>query len=132
MLFGTLYPLIVDALGLGKISVGPPYFNATFVPLMAPMILAMGIAPFLPWKRADLVAALDRLKLVAGVAIVLAAAVVFLEDRHSFAAALGLGSGSLADRRSRVGGCRAASGFSALRPANRCAAPPQCRAAPGA
>ena len=91
VLFGTLYPLIVDALGLGKISVGPPYFNATFVPLMAPLILAMGIAPFLPWKRADLAAAFDRIKLVAGVAIVLAAAVVFLEDRHSFAAALGMG-----------------------------------------
>ena len=91
VLFGTLYPLIVDALGLGKISVGPPYFNATFVPLMAPLILAMGIAPFLPWKRADLAAAFGRLKLIAGVTVVVAAMVVFLEDRYSFAAALGLG-----------------------------------------
>ncbi len=91
VLFGTLYPLIVDALGLGKISVGPPYFNATFVPLMAPAILAMGIAPFLPWKRADLAGALDRLKFVAGIAAVAVAAIVFLEDRYSFAAALGLG-----------------------------------------
>ena len=91
VLFGTLYPLIVDALGLGKISVGPPYFNATFIPLMAPLILAMGIAPFLPWKRADLAGAFDRIKLIAGVTVVVAAAVAFLEDRHSFAAALGLG-----------------------------------------
>ena len=91
VLFGTLYPLIVDALGLGKISVGPPYFNATFVPLMAPLILAMGLAPFLPWKRGDLFGALDRLKLLVAVTIGAAAVVVFLEDRYSFAAALGLG-----------------------------------------
>ncbi len=91
VLFGTLYPLMVDALGLGKISVGPPFFNATFVPLMAPLILALGVAPFLPWKRGDLFGALDRLKLVAGLTVAAAAAVVFLEDRHSFVAALGIG-----------------------------------------
>jgi len=91
VLFGTLYPLIIDGLGLGKISVGPPYFNATFIPLMVPMILAMGVAPFLPWKRGDFFAAVGRLKLVGFVTIAAAAAVVYLEDKYSFLAALGIG-----------------------------------------
>ena len=91
VLFGTLYPLIVDAFDLGKISVGPPYFNATFLPLMVPMILAMAIAPFLPWKRGDLLAVLGRLKLIGLFTIAVAAAVVFVEDKHSFTAALGIG-----------------------------------------
>ena len=50
ILLGTLYPLIVDALGLGKISVGPPYFNAVFVPLILPLIAALGIGPWTRWK----------------------------------------------------------------------------------
>jgi cytochrome c-type biogenesis protein CcmF len=49
---GTLYPLFVDALGLGKISVGPPYFNTVFVPLMVPMLLLMGLGPLARWKKA--------------------------------------------------------------------------------
>ncbi|SCZ57980.1 heme lyase CcmF/NrfE family subunit [Thiohalomonas denitrificans] len=51
ILLGTLYPLVLDALGVGKISVGPPYFNAVFVPLMIPLILAMGLGPLTRWKR---------------------------------------------------------------------------------
>jgi len=51
---GTLYPLALDALGLGKISVGPPYFEAVFVPLMAPALFLMGVAPLARWKRASL------------------------------------------------------------------------------
>jgi cytochrome c-type biogenesis protein CcmF len=70
---GTLYPLVLDAIGGDKVSVGPPYFNATFVPLMVPMILVMGIGPLLSWKRADLAGALARLKaagaISAGVAL---------------------------------------------------------------
>ena len=49
---GTLYPLFVDALGFGKISVGPPYFNTVFVPLMVPMVLLMGLGPIARWKQA--------------------------------------------------------------------------------
>ena len=48
---GTLYPLFMDALGFGKLSVGPPYFNAVFVPLMTPMILLMGLGPLARWKK---------------------------------------------------------------------------------
>ena len=62
VLLGTLYPLFADALDLGKISVGPPFFNAVFIPLMVPMVATMAIGPQLSWKRGDLGAALGRLK----------------------------------------------------------------------
>lgn len=61
VLLGTLYPLIADALVLGKVSVGAPFFNAVFVPLMVPLIMVMGIGPMLAWKRGDLRGALSRL-----------------------------------------------------------------------
>ncbi len=48
---GTLYPLFMDALGYGKLSVGPPYFQAVFVPLMVPMVLMMGLGPLARWKK---------------------------------------------------------------------------------
>src|ERR671928_1435614 len=51
---GTLYPLAIDALGVGKISVGPPYFEAVFVPLMAPALFLMGVGPLARWKRSAL------------------------------------------------------------------------------
>lgn len=50
VLLGTLYPLIIDALHLGKISVGPPYFNLMFMPLMAPVFMLMAIAPLFQWQ----------------------------------------------------------------------------------
>ncbi|MDY0014380.1 MAG: heme lyase CcmF/NrfE family subunit [Rhodocyclaceae bacterium] len=54
VLLGTLYPLFLDALGLGKISVGPPYFEAVFLPLMVPVVVLMAIGPFIRWKGHDL------------------------------------------------------------------------------
>ena len=51
VLLGTLYPLFADALGLGKISVGPPYFNLFFVPFMGVLCLFLGIGPLLVWKK---------------------------------------------------------------------------------
>jgi len=51
ILLGTLYPLLLDALGEGKVSVGPPYFAAVFVPLMVPVLLFVGVGPQLRWKR---------------------------------------------------------------------------------
>ena len=53
VLLGTLYPLIIDALGRGKLSVGPPYFNTVFVPLMVPAIFLMGVGPIARWKKAS-------------------------------------------------------------------------------
>jgi len=48
---GTLYPLFMDALGYGKLSVGAPYFEAVFVPLMVPMVFMMGLGPLARWKK---------------------------------------------------------------------------------
>jgi cytochrome c-type biogenesis protein CcmF len=51
VLIGTLYPLFLDALSGAKISIGPAYYNATFAPIMTPIILLMAIAPFLNWGK---------------------------------------------------------------------------------
>ncbi|MBI5430636.1 MAG: heme lyase CcmF/NrfE family subunit [Nitrosomonadales bacterium] len=59
---GTLYPLFMDALGFGKLSVGPPYFNAVWVPLMAPMVLLMGLGPLARWKKFDAPDLLKRVR----------------------------------------------------------------------
>ena len=69
VLLGTLYPLFMDAMGLGKISVGPPYFNAVFVPLMAPALFLMGIGPLARWKEASLPDMATRMKWALGVAL---------------------------------------------------------------
>ncbi len=75
---GTLYPLFIDALGGDKLSVGAPYFNATFVPLMVPMIALMAVGPMLAWKRGDLMAVLGRLKVALAAAVVIALATLYL------------------------------------------------------
>ncbi len=62
VLLGTIYPLFIDALGLGKISVGPPYFNAIFVPLMVPTLFLIGLGPIAGWKKANLPDMMTRLK----------------------------------------------------------------------
>jgi cytochrome c-type biogenesis protein CcmF len=61
VLLGTLYPLILEGVAGVKVSVGPPFFNAVFVPLMLPLIVAMAVGPLLPWKRGALAPALKRL-----------------------------------------------------------------------
>jgi cytochrome c-type biogenesis protein CcmF len=58
---GTLYPLFLDAMGGPKLSVGFPFFNRTFGPMMVPMVIAVGVGPMLAWKRGDLLGALQRL-----------------------------------------------------------------------
>src|SRR5712664_2373754 len=62
VLLGTLYPLIVDALGMGKLSVGPPYFNSVFVPLMVPAVFLMGVGPIARWKKSSLPELVTRLR----------------------------------------------------------------------
>nr|WP_320409046.1 heme lyase CcmF/NrfE family subunit [Candidatus Endolissoclinum faulkneri] len=61
VLIGTIYPLFLESISDEKISVGPPFFEATFVPLMVPLIFAVGVGPFLAWKRNNLVSALHNL-----------------------------------------------------------------------
>ena len=90
VLLGTMYPLFLDALTGAKVSVGPPYFNATFGPLMVPLIAAMAVGPLLPWKRADAVGALARLKAAFAVAAIVVLAVVAVSGGPVLAA-LGLG-----------------------------------------
>jgi cytochrome c-type biogenesis protein CcmF len=69
VLIGTLYPLFLDALGFGKISVGPPYFDAVFAPLMAPALFLMGIGPIARWKNASLPELAKRLRWAFGISI---------------------------------------------------------------
>ncbi|MFS2138393.1 heme lyase CcmF/NrfE family subunit [Duganella sp. Dugasp56] len=71
VLLGTLYPLFLDALDLGKISVGAPYFEAVFVPLMLPVLLLMAAAPFVEWKSASLRTVLARVSRIAQAALLL-------------------------------------------------------------
>jgi cytochrome c-type biogenesis protein CcmF len=72
VLLGTLYPLFLDAIDGGKVSVGPPFFNSVFIPLIVPMVAAMAIGPLLGWKRSDLGGAIRKLWL-AGILTVVAA-----------------------------------------------------------
>jgi cytochrome c-type biogenesis protein CcmF len=71
VLLGTLYPLFLDALDLGKISVGAPYFEAVFVPLMLPVLLLMAAVPFVEWKSASLRTVLARVSRIAQAALLL-------------------------------------------------------------
>ncbi|WP_047307559.1 heme lyase CcmF/NrfE family subunit [Rhodopseudomonas palustris] len=73
---GTLYPLALEVLTGDKISVGAPFFNLTFGPLMVPLLVAVPFGPLLAWKRGDLVAAAQRL-IAAGVVALLAVAFVY-------------------------------------------------------
>jgi cytochrome c-type biogenesis protein CcmF len=90
VLLGTLYPLILDSLGMGKISVGPPYFDAVFAPLMAPVVFLMGIGPMTRWKRAELPDLARRLRWAAGVTVIATLASAWIAEKVSFLSGLGL------------------------------------------
>jgi cytochrome c-type biogenesis protein CcmF len=80
VLLGTLYPLFLDALsgGTTKISVGPPYFEAVFVPIMTPLVFLMGVGPLARWKEARLPDLWTRLKWALGVSLATALALPFV------------------------------------------------------
>jgi cytochrome c-type biogenesis protein CcmF len=90
VLLGTLYPLVLDALGMGKLSVGPPYFEAVFVPLMTPVVFLMGVGALARWKKASAADLARRLKWAVGVSIATAAATPFLMGRWSTMVAFGM------------------------------------------
>jgi cytochrome c-type biogenesis protein CcmF len=90
VLLGTLYPLFMDALNMGKISVGPPYFNAVFVPLIAPALFLVGVGPLVRWKQASLPELAIRLKWAFAVALVTAALLPLTLGGLNFMASLGL------------------------------------------
>jgi cytochrome c-type biogenesis protein CcmF len=83
VMLGTLYPLVVDALGLGKISVGPPYFDAVFVPLMAPALFLMGVGPMARWRKAGVIELAKKLRWAVGVSLATALIAPFLLGRWS-------------------------------------------------
>ncbi len=89
VLLGTLYPLFIDALGMGKISVGAPYFNAVFVPLMAPVLFLMGVGPLARWKQASLPDMVARLKWALAVALATGLLLPLTLDGFNAWAALG-------------------------------------------
>jgi cytochrome c-type biogenesis protein CcmF len=88
---GTLYPLALEALTGDKISVGPPFFNATFGPLFIPLMLVMPFGPLLGWKRGDIVGAAQRLLAAAVVAAVAIAAAFAIEHGGPVLAPFGVG-----------------------------------------
>ena len=90
VLLGTLYPLFIDVIGGSKISVGAPFFNAVFLPLMVPMLIAMAIGPFLNWKRSDLLPALGRLKFSFLFALVAGTAAWSVETDGPFMGVIGI------------------------------------------
>jgi cytochrome c-type biogenesis protein CcmF len=90
VLLGTLYPLFLDALSLGKISVGPPYFDSVFFPLTAPLAFLIGIGPVAAWRKATLPDLWTRLKWAFGISVITALVVPFVMGRWSPLLSLGL------------------------------------------
>jgi cytochrome c-type biogenesis protein CcmF len=88
---GTLYPLALEAVTGEKISVGPPFFNATFVPLIVPLLMLMPIGPLLAWKRGDLMGVAQRLLAAAAIVIVVVIATHAVMERGPVLAPLGVG-----------------------------------------
>src|SRR5689334_10142615 len=87
---GTLYPLFLDTIGGPKLSVGFPFFNRTFVPLMVPALLAVAVGPLLAWKRGDLRGAVQRLWFAFAAALVVALVGLYIAGFKPILALLGL------------------------------------------
>ncbi len=106
---GTLYPLALDALALGKISVGAPYYNLTFVPMIVPLLLLVPVGPMISWKRAEAWPVLQRLWIAAAIAAVAAVAVVVAKVRGPWLAPFGVAlavwlvAGSIVELAGRIG-----------------------------
>jgi cytochrome c-type biogenesis protein CcmF len=93
VLIGTLYPLVLETLTGDKISVGAPFFNLTFGLLMIPLIVAVPFGPMMAWKRGDLLGALQRLYLVAGIALLAGIALFYVKQGGPVMAIFGLAAG---------------------------------------
>ncbi|RYC26857.1 heme lyase CcmF/NrfE family subunit [Ciceribacter ferrooxidans] len=93
VLVGTLYPLLLETLTGDKISVGAPFFNLTFGLLMAPLLVAMPFGPMLAWKRGDLLGAFQRLYAAAGLALVAAVILFYVQHGGPVLAVFGLAAG---------------------------------------
>jgi cytochrome c-type biogenesis protein CcmF len=90
VLLGTLYPLVLDSLDLGKISVGPPYFDTVFAPIMAPLVFLMGVGPLMRWKEASVPDLFLRLRWALGVSLAVALILPFVMGSWKPLVAFGL------------------------------------------
>ena len=90
VLLGTMYPLFLDALGMGKISVGPPYFEAVFIPLMTPVVVLMMFGPFLRWKDDDLNAAVRKVAPTFIASVLIGLGTAYAVDHVTWRTVLGL------------------------------------------
>ena len=89
VLLGTLYPLIIDALNLGKLSVGPPYFNLVFAPLMVPLLFILVPGTVAQWREAQLKTIFNKLRYLAVAALVSANALTIYLGPWTWTTALG-------------------------------------------
>ena len=90
VLLGTLYPLFLDALDLGKLSVGPPYFESVFVPIMAAVVFMMGLGPISRWKKQALPELAVRLRWAALISVVTSIVVPLLMGHWSISVSFGI------------------------------------------
>ena len=90
VLLGTLYPLIIDALNMGKLSVGPPYFNLVFAPLMVPLLFVLVPGTVAHWREARMSEVFWRLRFVGGAALLLAIVLPFVLGSWSAGTMLGV------------------------------------------
>ncbi|WP_102788022.1 heme lyase CcmF/NrfE family subunit [Stenotrophomonas bentonitica] len=90
VLLGTLYPLLADALGLGKVSVGPPYFGTLFVVLMAPLVALLPFGPLVNWQRDQASRRLAMLAPWAGLAVLLGVVAYFMAPQGALKTAAGV------------------------------------------
>ena len=90
VLLGTLYPLLADALGLGKVSVGPPYFGTLFLLLMAPLVALLPFGPLVNWQRDQASRALAMLAPWAVLALLLGAIAYFMAPQGALKTAAGV------------------------------------------
>jgi cytochrome c-type biogenesis protein CcmF len=108
VLLGTLYPLFIDALDLGKVSVGAPFFEAVFIPIMIPLVLVMAMGPYMSWKRADLLLTLKKMAVPLGLFAAGIIGTYMVKPDTTFLAAFGiglavwLGAGSLGEFFNRI------------------------------
>ena len=91
VLVGTLYPLALESITGDKISVGPPFFNLTFGPLMIPLLAIIPFGPFLAWKRGDFLAVCQRLYFALGFAIFATLLAFYIQTGEKVLAPIGIG-----------------------------------------
>lgn len=90
VLMGTVYPLLIESLGLGKLSVGAPYFNSVFVPLMVPMLLLMGIGIHLKWNKDNWRVVLKKFKGTATLSVLFPLVLLMMTNEFDASAFMGL------------------------------------------